>query len=138
MNSKIKRGDLLKIFTLISVVSTLIHNIDNYLFFSLYPQPDWITPNGIIRSWIIWTIFGVAGYLLYKNQRFISAYICLIIYSSCGLSSLAHYFYGGINEFSMTMHLFILTDGIIGMLILGFTIWSSLFLREQFRSSLLQ
>ena len=135
MNSEVKRNYLLKIFLVASVISTFIHNVDNYLRFDLYPQPSWITPGGVIRSWIIWTIFGFAGYGLYKNQRFWLSYICLIIYSSCGLSSLAHYLYGGRSEFSSIMHIFILTDGLTGLAVLGFTILSSLFLREQSRNS---
>lgn len=132
MSSDIKRNSLLKIFILASVISTLIHNVDNYLRFDMYPQPSWITPAGIFRSWIIWTIFGIAGYFLYKNQRFLLAYICLIIYSTCGLSSLGHYLYGHLDEFSPFMHLFILTDGLTGLGILGFTLWSSLFLQNTY------
>ena len=135
MNSEINRNYLLKIFLITSIISTFIHNVDNYLRFELYPQPNWITPDGVIRSWIIWTIFGLAGYWLYKNQLFLLSYICLIIYSSCGLSSLAHYLYGGMHEFSPIMHFFILTDGLLGLAVLGFVIWSSLFLQKQSRNS---
>lgn len=135
MNSEIKHNDLLKIFIAVSVISTFIHNVDNYLRFDQYPQPSWITPGGIVRSWVTWTIFGIAGYWLYKNQRFWLSYICLVIYSSCGLSSLAHYLYGSIDKFSFGMHFFILTDGLSGLAVLGFMLWSSLFLQEHFRNS---
>jgi hypothetical protein len=131
MNSEIKRNYLLKILLVASVISTFVHNVDNYLHFDLYPQPSWITQGGVIRSWIIWTIFGFAGYWLYKNQRFWLSYICLIIYSACGLSSLAHYLYGRLDEFSSMMHFFILTDGLTGLAVLGFTIWSGLFLQAR-------
>lgn len=133
MNSKIKPDYLLKIFIAISIIATFIHNVDNYVRFDHYPQPDWITPFGIIRSWIVWTIFGIAGYWLYKNQQFGLAYLCLIVYSSCGLSSLGHYLYGRADEFSATMHFFILADGLAGFAVLGFALWSGLILRERFR-----
>lgn len=107
-----------------SLASTAFHFTDNYLYFDHYPQPEWITPFGIIRSWFIWTAFGIAGYWLYKNQRFWLAYICLVIYATCGISSIAHYFYGALPEFSPKMHLLILTDGVTGASILGFVLWS--------------
>src|SRR5262245_29054182 len=135
MNTETKCTSLLIILILASLLSTLIHNIDNYIHFDHYPQPSWITPWGVFRSWILWTIFGVAGYLLYKRQRFWSAHICLIIYSTCGLSSLVHYLYGSMDKFSFFMHVFILTDGLAGAAILGFTLWSGLLLKERLPNS---
>jgi len=135
MNSEIKRQNLLKILLIASIVSTAIHFTDNYLYIEHYPQPDWITPASIVRSWIIWTVTGIAGYWLYKNQRFWLSYPCLVYYSFCGLSSLAHYLFGSMAEFSAKMHLFIATDALTGLAILVFTLWSGLILREQFRNT---
>jgi hypothetical protein len=127
---KTKTRNILKIFLLVSVLSTAVHFTDNYLYFEHYPQPDWVTPIGIPRSWLIWTVFGLAGYWLYTHQRFWLAYICLIVYATCGLSSLGHYLYGSLHQFSLKMHLLILTDGLAGSLILGFSVWSGLILKE--------
>ena len=135
MNLWFRRHDLLKILVIASMVSTAIHFVDNYLYFEHYPQPEWITPPGIYRSWILWTAFGIAGYWLYKTQRFWPSYLCLAIYSTCGISSLAHYLYGAMHEFSAKMHFFILTDALTGLAILAFTLWSSLILQEQFKNS---
>lgn len=135
MQTETKHNSLLKILILVSLFSTLIHNIDNYIHFDHYPQPGWVTPGGIFRSWILWTIFGVAGYLLYNNKRFWLSYICLMIYSTCGLSSLVHYLYGSMDEFSFFMHTFIVTDGFAGAAILGFTLWSSTLWKEGLRNS---
>jgi len=134
MNSETGRQLLLKILLVASMVSTFIHFTDNYLYFEHYPQPDWITLPGVYRSWIIWTIFGIAGYMLYTRGNFGLSYVCLAFYSFCGITSLGHYLYGGMSEFSLKMHFFILTDGAAGFAILGFTIWSSLIVREQFRN----
>jgi hypothetical protein len=135
MNLEVKHQLLLKILLIACIVSTGIHFTDNYLYFEKYPHPDWITPPSVYISWVVWTVVGVAGYWLYKSGRFWFAYLCLTIYSFAGLDSLGHYFYGTMSEFSMKMHFFILTDGLTGLAILGFTIWSGLILREQFRES---
>ncbi|MCE7860466.1 MAG: hypothetical protein DPW18_13720 [Chloroflexi bacterium] len=131
---KAKAYSILKLFLTASIISTAIHFTDNYLYFEQYPQPEWITPFGIIRSWLIWTAFGLAGYWLYTTQRFWLAYTCLLIYSTCGLSSLAHYLYGSLHDFSPKMHLLILADGLAGSLILGFTVWSGLIAHKPRRS----
>ncbi|MEB3281586.1 MAG: hypothetical protein VKK42_21960 [Lyngbya sp.] len=132
MNFIAKRQLLLKVFLLACIISTAIHFTDNYLYIEQYPQPDWITPRSIYVSWIIWTMIGVVGYGLYRSQRFWLAYLCLTIYSFSGLDSLAHYGFGTWSDFSVKMHFFILTDGLTGLSVLGFTLWSGLILREQF------
>lgn len=124
---------MLKILLTVCIISTAIHFTDNYIYIDQYPQPDVITPSSIYISWIVWTIIGITGYWLYKSQKFWFAYLCLVIYSFCGLDSLGHYLYGAMSEFSIKMHFFILTDELAGLAILGFTIWSGLVLKEQFR-----
>lgn len=126
MNLERKLQPLLPSLLIVSVVSTSIHYTDNFLFFEKYPQPEWITLPSIYISWIILTAIGVAGYWLYRNKRLWLAYVCLVIYSLTGLSSLGHYFYGAMSEFSAKMHLFIWTDGLTGLAVLGFTLWSGL------------
>lgn len=134
MNLEVKH-QLLLILLIACIVSTGIHFTDNYLCFEKYPQPDWITPSSIYIAWIVWTVIGAAGYWLYRGGRFWFAYVCLTIYSFAGLDSLGHYFYGTMSEFSMKMHFFILTDGLTGLAILGFALWSGLILTEQFRET---
>jgi hypothetical protein len=136
MNSETDRQRLLKIILIACVVSTAIHFTDNYLYIKQYPEPDWITPSSVYISWLVWTVVGITGYWLYQSQRFWFAYLCLVIYSFCGLDSLGHYLYGAMSEFSLKMHLFIITDGVAGLAVLGFTLWSSLILREPFRQNL--
>jgi hypothetical protein len=135
MDTEIKRQNLLKILLITSMISTFIHFGDNYVHFAHYPQPVWITPPSVYRSWIIWTVSAIVGYMLYQRRQFWLSYPCLTFYSFCGITSLGHYLYGSISEFSVKMHIFILTDGLAGFSVLGFTIWSSLILREQFKFS---
>jgi hypothetical protein len=134
MSANVKHQTL-KILLIACIVSTAIHFTDNYLYIEQYPEPDWITPSSIYLSWSVWTVIGIVGYWLYKYQKFWLAYLCLVCYSFCGLDSLGHYLYGALTEFSPKMHFFILTDGITGLCILAFTLWSSLILREQFAES---
>ncbi|MEC4818474.1 MAG: hypothetical protein SAK29_35170 [Scytonema sp. PMC 1069.18] len=130
MNLEVKHQRLLKILLIASIISTAIHFTDNYFFIDKYPQPDWITAPSIYQSWLILTAVGIIGYWMYKSQKFWLAYGCLLVYSFTGLASPGHYLYGNLSQFSAKMHLFIWTDGLISLAILGFIIWSALILRQ--------
>lgn len=135
MASQGNHQQLLLSLLLISIVSTMIHYTDNFIFFDQYPQPDWITLPSIYISWVILTAIGITGYGLYRVRNFGLAYLCLFLYSLTGLSSLGHYLYGDLSEFSAKMHLLIWTDACTGLGILGFTLWSGLLLKEWLRKS---
>lgn len=130
MNLEVKRQFLLKLILIASIISTAIHFTDNYRFIHLYPQLAWITAPSIYQFWIVLTVVGIAGYWLYKFRKFWQAYLCLMIYSLTGLASLGHYLYGSLSQFSLKMHLFIWTDALVGLAMLGFLLWSSLILKE--------
>jgi hypothetical protein len=136
INFEEKRQRLLLLFLMASIVSTAFHYTDNYVFVANYPQPDWITLPSIYISWIVLTGLGILGYWLYQKERFWTAYICLAIYSLTGLSSVGHYFYGSMSQFSLKMHFLIWTDWLTGFLILGFTLWSAITLKTKLRSEL--
>lgn len=129
------RQQLLLLLLVISIISTFIHYTDNFFSFEQYPQPDWITLSSIYISWVVLTAIGIIGYSLYRSRRFGLAYLCLLLYSITGLSSLGHYLYGNLSDFSMKMHLFIWTDGLIGLSVLSFTLWSGLVLKEWLEQS---
>ncbi|NMG10262.1 hypothetical protein [Brasilonema sp. UFV-L1] len=129
MNLEVKYHKLLKTLLIVSIISTGIHFTDNYLFIKQYPEPDWITAPSIYQSWLILTALGIIGYWLYEYRKFWLAYGCLLVYSLTGLSSLGHYLYGSLSQFSAKMHFFIWTDGLSGLAILGFVFWSALILK---------
>lgn len=130
MNDKASSQSTLKLILLASIISTAIHFTDNYRFIEHYPQPVWITAPSIYQSWMILTLIGAVGYWLYQSRQFWFAYLCLGIYSLTGLFSPGHYLYGSLSQFSFKMHLFIWTDAITGLAVLGFVLWSLLFLKE--------
>ncbi|MDZ8050890.1 MAG: hypothetical protein RMX68_023480 [Aulosira sp. ZfuVER01] len=130
MNLEVKYQRLLKMLLITSIISTAIHFTDNYLFIERYPQPVWITASSIYQSWLILTAIGITGYWLYKYRRFWLAYACLLVYSFTGLVSPGHYFYGNLSQFSAKMHLFIWTDALTSLAILGFIFWSILILKQ--------
>jgi cytochrome b subunit of formate dehydrogenase len=130
MDTKKTRKTILLILLGINVVSTILHYTDNFVHFDKYPQPAWITPEGVYISWIVLTLFGIAGYFLYVKNAFWAAYLCLVIYAITGISSSAHYFFPATEVISLKMNVLIWLDAIAGTSILCFTLWSALLQRE--------
>jgi hypothetical protein len=100
-----------------SVVSTAIHYLDNAIYIDHYPQPDWINPELVYIVWSLLTLIGIAGYLFFKEGRYLSSGLYLLVYSYTGLSSLGHYLYGSLHDFSAKMHLLIAADALTGALV---------------------
>lgn len=116
---------------LAGVVLTTVHYTDNYLYFDEYPQPESLRRWQVYAAWLVLTSVGIAGYRLYERGRTSAAYVCLVVYSYTGLSSLGHYLYGALDEFSLKQHAFILVDGVTGAAVLAFVAWSASTLRRR-------
>ena len=130
MDTKQTHQTLLLILLIINIVITAFHYTDNFINFYSYPGPDWMTPQSVYQSWIILTIIGIIGYIFYYKNNFSLAYICLSIYSLTGIFSPGHYVFQTTETFSLKMHIFIWLDFIVGTSILGFIVWSGLFIQE--------
>lgn len=113
-----------------SIIITSIHYTHNAIFVDVYPEPDWFTTSGVFMTWIVMSLVGIVGYWLYTQKKILLSYLCLAIYSLTGLSSSAHYLYGGMLDFSIMMHAFIWSDVLAGLIVLGFVFWSGLLLKE--------
>jgi hypothetical protein len=130
MDTKQQSQQWLLILLVINIVITAFHYTDNFLHFEHYPAPAWITQRGVYISWLILTAIGMLGYLLYIKQVFWAAYLCLSIYSITGGFSPGHYFFPATEAFSFKMHTLIWLDAIVGLSVLGFTLWSAFLKKE--------
>ena len=105
------------------MAATAIHYTDNYLFIEDYPQPDWIAQETIYVTWALFTLIGIAGYLFFRDEKPVAAAAYLLVYSYTGLSSLGHYAFGSMEQFSSKMHLLIVLDGIAGLSVAACAAW---------------
>jgi tryptophan-rich sensory protein len=97
-----------------SVVTSVFHYLDNYLYIDEYPQPDWIHRETVWIVWVLFTLLGAAAYLLYRNGSYGMTGAYMLVYSYTGLSSFGHYFYGAPEDFSTRMHVSIVADVVVG------------------------
>jgi hypothetical protein len=127
MSTRDRRQSVLKAILVASVVSTAIHYTHNYIEVDQYPQSDLVsagaTRTGIVVLWPLLTAIGLIGYRLYAQRRYRPAHIWLAIYSATGISTLGH-FLDGNPDIAPPFYATLFTDGLLGLAILVFTLWS--------------
>jgi hypothetical protein len=128
-SSKFRQTILLAVIIL-NLISTWLHYIDNALFLSLYPGPAWFTSAGVISTVIVMTPVGLLGYWFYTKGKFWLAYFLLTLYSITSISSPVHYLFPMVAPMSLKMHSLIWLDGVMGLLLIGFLLWSSFVLKK--------
>ncbi len=111
-----------------SIVSTGAHFTHNYVAIEQYPESAVISPAAtqvaILLSWPLLTAIGLLGYRLYARRRYVAAQACLAVYSLTGLSTLGH-FVDGSPDIAPFWYATIFTDGLAGLAILAFAVWSA-------------
>ena len=100
---------------LTSVLVTTLHYTDNYINLTEYPGPDWIAKEVVVLAWVLFTLVGIAAYLLYRAGRAVESGLYLLAYSVTGLSGLGHYAHGAPEDFTAKMHAGIWADGLVGL-----------------------
>ena len=126
MSTQAGRLTLLRWILAFSVLSTAIHFTHNFVEIHRYPD-DLVSADviqvAIIVSWPLFTAIGVCGYRLYSQRRFGPAHACLASYSLLGLTTPGH-FLDATPDIAPFWFATIFTDGLAGLAILAFTVWS--------------
>ena len=118
---------ILTVVLAVAVASSIVHYTDNYLAFDRFPQSETgptITDDTIWIAWILFTAFGVAGYLLYHRGRIRPGSGLLAIYSLSGLIGIGHYSAPGMSELAWWRHAHIGVDILCGVAVPAFAAWS--------------
>ena len=114
---------ILLTLVLANVVTSILHYVDNVLFFRHYPEPTWLNPHLVDMAWFVMTPFGVAGYVLYLRGRSAAAFACLYLYSLMSLLVLGHYLIAPPWRVSFKINVFIMAEAIAALLLGTFTAW---------------
>jgi hypothetical protein len=117
---------VLRLVIAASVVSTAVHYADNYVAIGAFPQPDWIDRPSVIVTWVALTAVGLLGYVLYRRGSHPAAELCLAVYSVTGISTLGHYLSPGAGDIELWRNVSIVSDGLVGLSVLAFAVWSVL------------
>ena len=110
-----------------SIVSTALHFTHNFVAIDQYPQTDGISNTAVqvavVVSWPLLTAVGLLGYRRYAEGRYDTAHPLLAMYALLPLASLGHYTVGN-PDVAPFWYATIITDGLLGLLMLGFVAWS--------------
>src|SRR4051812_9280356 len=103
---------VLHVILLAAFVASVGHYTDNYVRFDRYPPADdgFVGRPLIWQSWLLFTIAGVVGYVLYRRGRPVGAAFLLVVYAVAGLISPLHYTEGPVAGFDLVQHTFIIGD----------------------------
>jgi hypothetical protein len=106
---------------------SIVHYVDNTLRFDDYsPDPGLITRPLIPISWVVFTAFGIWGYLQYRKGEDAKAAIGLAVYSASGLIGPLHYTAVSPSDFDWFQNLFVLLDTLAGLAVFGIACWLAL------------
>jgi hypothetical protein len=100
---------------LANVAASILHYVDNILYFASYPEPSWATPHLVDAFWFVMTPFALCGYLLIRRGRIHSGSFLLYAYSAMSLVVLGHYFYAPFERIAFRIHLFILLEVVLAL-----------------------
>jgi hypothetical protein len=120
------RRRILLILLAANIVTSILHYVDNIVFFQHYPEPTWLSPHLVDLAWFVMTPFGVAGYWLFRRGPRSAAFACLYLYATMGLLVLGHYLIAPPWEVSLKINLFIMAEAIAASLLGVFTAWLQL------------
>lgn len=95
---------------LATAISSILHYVDNLLFFHEYPEPPWINRSMIDAFWFVMTPLALAGWLAIKRGHPVAGLLLLMGYAGCNLLSLGHYLYAPLHAISGRIHAFILLE----------------------------
>ena len=76
-------------------------------------------------AWFVFTAFGIAGFLLFRDGRARAAALCLAVYSGSGLVGLGHYTVAGATDMPWWRQAHIVADILCGIAVLAFALYAS-------------
>jgi hypothetical protein len=106
-----------------NVVTSILHYVDNVIFFKHYPEPTWLNAHLVDAAWFLMTPFGILGYLLLLRDSRVPASVCLYIYSVMGSLVLGHYLIAPPWRVSFKINVFIVLEAVSALLLGLFTAW---------------
>ena len=103
---------------LLTAISSVLHCVDNLLFFDDYPEPPWINRSIIDAFWFVMTPLAAAGWLAIKRGHPDSGLLLRLGYAVCNLLSLGHYLYAPLHTIGARIHAFIVMEALLAVVLI--------------------
>lgn len=100
-----KRDSGLLTFILLYGAMSLVHFLHNAVYLQLYPNmPTWLTPVGVMASWLVIAAIGALGYWLFRRGQKAIGLVTIAIYAALGFGGLDHYAIAPVSAHSLAMN----------------------------------
>ncbi|WP_226664039.1 hypothetical protein [Microbulbifer aggregans] len=99
------------------VISSILHYVDNLLYFEEYPEPPWINRSMVDAFWFFMTPLAWIGYQLMRRGRHHSGTLVLLAFTACNLFTLGHYQFAPMHSIGARIHFFILLEAALASLL---------------------
>jgi hypothetical protein len=117
------------LLTLILLYGTasLVHFTHNAVYLELYPNmPAWLTPLGVLTSWVVVTGIGVVGYWFFRKGFTALGLAVITLYAALGFAGLDHYAIAPVSAHSLAMNATILGEVSAASVLLVVTAWMAI------------
>ena len=120
------RNRLLLTFMLVYAAASLIHFVHNAAFLNLYPNmPTWLTPFGVMGSWLVIAGIGAVGYWLFRKGLTVIGLGVIALYAALGFGGLDHYVIAPVSAHSLAMNATIVIEVIAASMLLAVVAWTA-------------
>ena len=121
------RDQPLLTFMLLYGATSLTHFIHNAVYLDLYPNlPTWLTPLGVLASWLVTAGIGAVGYWLFRKISPPVGLAVIAVYAALGFAGLDHYTLAPISAHSWAMNTTIVAEAIGASALLVVIAWTAM------------
>ena len=121
------RDHVLLMSILVYGAASLGHFVHNAVYLEFYPNmPTWLTPLGVLGSWLVIAATGAVGYWLFRKGLAVVGLTVLALYAALGFAGLDHYAIAPVAAHSLVMNATIAGEAIAASVLLVVIAWMAL------------
>ena len=99
------RDHVLLMSILVYGAASFVHFVHNAVYLEFYPNlPTWLTPLGVLSSWLVIAATGAVGYWLFRKGLTVVGLGVIALYAALGFGGLDHYAVAPVSAHSWVMN----------------------------------